>query len=417
MNRPLLVAASACLLAACVTPVETEGRPCPCGQGLYCCSCNTCAANSSACPDAGLALPLGPCDETSCPNGMVCTAVGRCAYVQMQPERPPKVMLAVDTSGSMKSRLWAEEDWACCASLTGGNCSGYSPVGDCKWNWLKEQMLAPGRFLDELDDQVRFGLTVFPDAAFPSQHCAPGAVRLPIAQYPGGAVDAIRAEFERIAPFGGTPIASALNAIGHDNPFTREEPNTRRIVVLLTDGLPNCNAGISQAACDECSNVNPTGPYCGAPMQCLDDDATVKQVQHLRSTGVTTLVVWYGPVSPMATRVLNALADAGGRPMPGDVRYLAVGADGDLTPVFNQIKTELTRCLFPLQATVQKEEDLTLRLRAHSGEEGELKRGEDWNYLLVDGQPAVEVFGVACQTIQHAPRDAYELDILLATAM
>jgi hypothetical protein len=415
MNRLLLAAALACL-AGCVNPVETEGRPCPCGQGLYCCSCNTCAANPETCPDAGMAIPLGPCDEHSCPNGMVCTAVGRCAYVQMEPERPPKVMLAVDTSGSMKSRLWAEEDWACCQSMAPGICSGYSPVGDCKWNWLKQQMLGPGRFLDELDDQVRFGLTVFPDSATPGTACAPGRVRLPLARSPGSGVAAIRSQFETIVPFGGTPLASALDAIRHDTTFTQDEPNTRRFVVLLTDGLPNCNSSITQEACDECSNIT-AQPFCGGPMQCLDDDATVREIKTLRRQGVTTLVVWYGPVSPLATSVLNELADAGGRPMSGDVRYLAVGRDGDLTPVFNQIKTELRRCLFPLQATVQREEDLTLRIRAHSGEEAELKQGEDWRYLLIDNHPAVEVLGMACQTIQSAPRGAYELDILLAVEM
>jgi hypothetical protein len=134
--------------------------------------------------------------------------------------------------------------------------------------------------------------------------------------------------------------------------------------VLLTDGAPNCNAAFSPTA----ANCDPTSQRCvspgacfgepGAPLGCLDEDATVAAVRHMHDAlGTRTFVIGFGADfgdGSLATETLNQMALAGGLAKPQDdggtstAFYRAQDLTG-LTQSFASVRSSLRgHCSFQL---------------------------------------------------------------------
>src|SRR5262249_49769806 len=76
-------------------------------------------------------------------------------------------------------------------------------------------------------------------------------------------------------------------------------------VLLLTDGLPNCNPAnpnscINAAAC-QCTLTggNCVGQFCA--LGCLDQDGSVAAIQQLRAYGIFTIVIGFGSETTSGT--------------------------------------------------------------------------------------------------------------------
>jgi hypothetical protein len=181
-------------------------------------------------------------------------------------------------------------------------------------------------------------------------------------------VNLIVNELSLTAPSGGTPTAAALSrAYDYFSTGAGASLTGNKYVLLATDGGPNCNSNL---ACEvtECTlNLDnmegcpPDGYSCCAnsPDGCLDDAATVAQIERLRTIDVTTIVVGI-PGSEVYEANLNAFAEAGGAALTGgDASYYQVSAEGgveELTSTFRQITTQLvTSCRLPID-----EVDLTV---------------------------------------------------------
>jgi hypothetical protein len=118
-------------------------------------------------------------------------------------------------------------------------------------------------------------------------------------------------------PQGGTPTSLSLQFVG-----SRPELQTTEradFVLLLTDGLPNCNADFPtpypNANCfctlSDCSFAKDIG--------CLDKDASVGAVQSLRTKEIKTIVIGFGAdfdstneSGRRGAATLNGMAEAGG---------------------------------------------------------------------------------------------------------
>jgi hypothetical protein len=294
---------------------------------------------------------------------------------------PSKVMLVLDRSGSMKSSPVSDTQWTCCASTASG-CVGYNPAGDCKWNQLKRLIIAPGRFLDATRDQVRVGLAVFPEPG-QSETCSTGKVVAEVAETPGGTADAIKARLEEaaMAPGGGTPSAATLQAVAENATFMAEDGTAKRFVVLVTDGLPNCNRDLNGATC-RCTDSSCSK----APEYCLDDAKLVSAVAELKARGVDTFVIGFGSAltNDMARSVLDAAADAGGRAQTGTTtRFFQAASEGDLERVLEQIRIVIAQdCTFNLSPAPSVGDLLEVRAidRRASPAEQVLKPGADWTF-------------------------------------
>jgi hypothetical protein len=90
-------------------------------------------------------------------------------------------------------------------------------------------------------------------------------------------------------------------------------------VLLLTDGLPNCNAA-NPVSCTNATACQCTLASCGAAgssyctLGCLDDQGTVSEIAALAAKKIETIVVGFGAETAAAgaQTVLRAMAEAGG---------------------------------------------------------------------------------------------------------
>jgi hypothetical protein len=250
----------------------------------------------------------------------------------------PNLMLLVDTSGSMKEP--AEPSLAVCKNSNGQSC-GESTfqcniAGGCDTRWSALQK-AMTDFLRGTATNVRIGLTTYPKDDFCG---ASSAVRTTLpaedledtATLTGKADEALNTllAIKTYAtatgdktPEGGTPTAESLKFAGLQlvNHRTQQKVERSDFVLLLTDGLPNCNetypspAGTPNSTCfctlsNGCNFTPRTG--------CLDKDASVAAVQQLRAQNIKTIVIGFGAdfssgneSGRRGAETLNAMAIAG----------------------------------------------------------------------------------------------------------
>lgn len=239
--------------------------------------------------------------------------------IPLNPVLKPNVMLTVDRSGSMGAKIDAACQSAQCATR----------MGDLKQ--------AVSTFTALADAQVRLGLTAFPrdptTQAGAEASCLPASsvsVPLPVTSRSDDAqadqanrsnAMQVNAAVQALNPAGGTPTGATLAFLGaHAGLVANDFRND--FVLLLTDGLPNCNAEnpndfVQNAAVCRCQTGG--GDCSGLDVRrrgCLDADATVREVEQLAAKGIRTIVVGFGADTsqPDAREVLERLAKAGGVP-------------------------------------------------------------------------------------------------------
>ncbi len=216
----------------------------------------------------------------------------------------PNVMLLVDKSGSMDTPI-----------------SGTS--GATRLSELKSAM---NTFLPQFGNQARFGLSTFP-----TDSACGAASATPVKDLPAAAAtdptdnawltqaQSVNLAVQGLTAGGGTPTGPSLKVLGGLTGLTSADFRDD-YVLLLTDGLPNCDPNnpinVCQgpnaacvclaSGCQVGSTVCHTG--------CMDRGGAVAQVQALRDRGVKTIVVGFGAdtAAGIAPDVLNAMANAGG---------------------------------------------------------------------------------------------------------
>lgn len=258
----------------------------------------------------------------------------------------PNVMLLVDKSGSMDRPLNPQE--SSCGTCRGDTC----PQDTCPTRWAQMRGSMEVFFSDpEKASVARFGLSFFPEVpggsaeGYESVACQPTELpRLDIAsangsddsvtlqenanavldliqqiESPGNAVNA------PTATGGGTPTSRSLLAVGA-LPSLNDADGRDDLIVLLTDGYPNCNpdnaASFSQdpVAC-ECTVVYASDgqPACGQPSYdrsgCSDGPASVAVVRTLLlERNIRTVVMGFGSemAAGQGAQILNEMAAVGG---------------------------------------------------------------------------------------------------------
>jgi hypothetical protein len=369
--------------------------------------------------------------------------------------KPAKIMLVLDKSGSMATHP-DDDNWGCCTggidgqSMVGGTCN-YDPTGDCKWNTLKNLLVNDvgynkGSFFDQTKGNARFGLAIFPALSAGvngSDSCADGKILVPVG--PGDNVDAIKTQLSdtsNVFPMGGTPTAHMLQAVQSDSNFADAETNTPRYVILITDGQPNCNSLLNGNSC-QCTSADPLQCIANAE-NCLDDSATVKQVDALYETqqdkttkvGIKTFVIGFGSDASAgsgAAAVLNAAAVAGHTDQqlnpnanpPITTKYYQATSAAELTAVLQQIIAQLQPCTFTLTQKPDSAPLLEVSLTDSNpdnpfdgncqnlcGTDCCLNTPADWSYTDPTTLTAVKINDPWCKALQNATPDRYTLNFL-----
>lgn len=245
----------------------------------------------------------------------------------------PNLMLLVDKSGSMNQPINAQNP-SC------GNCSGDACPGSCPTR-VSELKTAMGQFLTQASTVARMGLAFFPS----DPSCgSTTAIAVPLPAPVQSDTDtapltmnamAVNQQLQALRStvmgpnqvIGGTPTSASLSFLGSYAGLLDDRDNRQDFVLLLTDGLPNCNpnnplscASMPLPPSNLCTLNNPanpgvnacTGNFCRSGY--LDKEAVVNAVKQLRSRNVSTIVVGFGAdfAQPEALDVLNAMAAEGG---------------------------------------------------------------------------------------------------------
>lgn len=117
-------------------------------------------------------------------------------------------------------------------------------------------------------------------------------------------------------------------------------------IVLLTDGIPNCNSEIVPA---ECECLDPAGTCSGerGRLSCLDADGTVNAIAAAREAGIATYVIGIdGSIEARYQSVLDRMAEAGGRANEGSPRYNSIRDRAQLQATFEGIQRTVALCSY-----------------------------------------------------------------------
>jgi hypothetical protein len=347
----------------------------------------------SAGEDAGLMLgdaaevPSGPC------GSQVIPAISN----------PPNLSFIIDHSGSM-----GEE-------LAGSGLSKY-----------ENARIALSHVLQAIGHRVNYGATIFPGLAGVTG-CEAGD---DLMQVEAGDPPSF-AQQNKLGPRlkdllgrlsianvdGGTPAAATLTKALE----TLSALQGQTYVILVTDGAPNCNEGLSCNAAACIPNIEgltaggldcSTGVNCCAPttenphakLSCVDADASLQAVQALSDAGIRTFVVGM-PGSEPYEDLLDAMADAGGTARTGSPKYFSVGDTDALEQALKGIAASVAiSCQIPLDYEPPDADFVNVyfdgKLLPYDAETG-------WEWTD-DGDVAIR--GTACE--QLSAGDVLEVQIL-----
>jgi hypothetical protein len=366
-------------------------------------------------------------------------------------------MLLVDNSGSML--LPTDPSHPACPANCGNSQSNKCPAA-CPTR-VSEMRAAMDAFLTNRGTVARFGLTVFPQVD--TDQCrAPSNIneRIPAPTLNDDGTDqALIANAAKVNttlrgltnnPLGGTPTGAALAFVGADQSLQYLDDQRDDLVILLTDGVPNCNAQNPAAICDcvqagcSAARTNACGCTLGAcdlaanrcSIGCLDSDNAVAQVKALFQHNIRTVVVGFGAdvASGPGPAVLKAMADEGGfarRCPDGTTAECGGGACNRATHLCEQSfyaarnATELEEALAKISAAIDdKPCEFTLKERPDNpGYIAVLVDGKDvrpgdttWHYD--DPKSAIIFTGDLCTRLTNStPREPVNLQFRLVKTL
>ncbi|MFN0061452.1 MAG: adventurous gliding motility lipoprotein CglB [Myxococcaceae bacterium] len=337
----------------------------------------------------------------------------------------PNVMLVVDRSGSMSSII---------------PCG----TGSCPTR-LQAVKNAMGVFLPANPTLGRFGLVRYGmGGADECRAPAVGDINVGIPQVDDADTSALtaaatqsNAAIQALNADGSTPTGPTLNML-RDYAALRD-PGRENFVLLLTDGLPNCNASnpntCSNPTACQCTRATCSVAAGTCATGCLDQSGAAAAAAGLRDVGIKTVVVGFGADlnSGTAFNVLNAVAIAGGfgRPCDSDtdcnsgdscdiaqkqcntVRFYRAQDADELGLVLAAVSGRLSDpCVFDLQDPPQDPDLLVVRVNGTS------IGGSPNTWTLENNNSRIRFHGSFCDTLNAAtPANPVQLVIQSVQAL
>lgn len=268
-------------------------------------------------------------------GGSACSDEGACGTETLTFKfDAPNLYFVFDASGSMQQ------------SAPGKSSSRYKVVRDTAI-----------KLVSSLGPLINVGATLYPA---PGMGCDPGEEVMPVT--PGDPFDLSQGptlqafkDATSYSPDGGTPTAATLEVLLPK----LDQLDGKTVVLLLTDGGPNCNPSL---LCDpsDCMPVidgdcTPSEGCCdpgfkgGGPHLCVDRQRTVDAVAAIHAIGVDVYVIGIADLAAYED-VLDDMAVAGGVPNSGGTKYTEVKNLDDLGAVFASIAAAAIPCEVTLQA-------------------------------------------------------------------
>lgn len=307
---------------------------------------------------------------TSAGNG---DSDGNCKeYFVRNEQVTPDILIVLDRSGSMDTK-------------------GAGVVGD-RWTGSVNAIISS---TNTYNSQISFGLMAFPD----DNSCGSTKVAVPIK---ANAAAAIKTALDAMDPEGSTPTLSALKR-------AREEVNRGsvavdgipkpKVVLLVTDGAPNCDGagGIAAVppACNPFSGMFDQAACTAALAVPADSELMkkiVEEVTMMSGEGTRTYVIGYETAGTGFAANLDAMAAAGGTAL---MTHTSVASEQELNGVLQSMISNAVSCTFGLEEAPNDPGYVQVSV---DGVQLNLDQPDGWK-LGADGK-SVEVQGAACMKLQ-----------------
>lgn len=342
------------------------------------------------------------------------------------PVRKANLMFLVDRSGSMGSPIDSSLpechlNNAVCGS-TSNPCPSSCPTRGSEFK------TALNTFLSSSGSLARMGVTFYStsDGAIGSECNAPTAsdIVVPINTSTDDGpllqetADQVNAAVQQVTFLGGTPTAASLRALIGDPALVDAEPYRAKVVLLVTDGLPNCNANHSWTGCVCTGSGNQCLPANLTQAICLDDANSVSAVTELKARDIRTVVVGFGAdtTSVEAFATLNSMAEAGGLARDCGTagascqKYYQASNGAELTEVLKRIMKVLFPCDFQLGDTVPQLKGM-IQLKVN----GEVVSPANWEYDASANE--VRLTARYCESVRESATDSFPVELKAVEAL
>lgn len=301
--------------------------------------------------------------------------------VQSEPGAIPEVMIVLDKSSSMRA----------------------VPPGGTMNLWGSAEA-AINSLATELDPVVAFGLAMYPAVnptgpASQENFCSTGEV---VTGFAVDNADAVEGDLAAAYVFGNTPTAASLIAVRNTLAATpKADPASPRIVVLVTDGAPNCG----DPAGSRCVCTASSSGLCHR-LHCLDDDNTVAAIEGLAADGVAVYVIGFA-VSGWDT-VLDRMAAAGGT---GRSAHIPAENTSELQEALSSVTYEALPCRYELDEVPANLSYVKVVL--DGDQVNPVSASPDRGWQIAGDE--IELVGEACDTLRD-PSQSHALDITIECA-
>jgi hypothetical protein len=247
-------------------------------------------------------------------------------------------------------------------------------VGDqgSKWEVAQE---AIGKVVTQFEDDVRFGLALYPGEDLPCDDgmgCAPGHIFVDVGSETAKDIADVLGDAETCSL--GTPTAEALEPL-QDYPGL-EDQGRPNFILLITDGQSTC--------------ADP-----------------VPMVEALRdqTPAIQTFVVGFG--ADVDPDELNDMADAGGTALAGDPKYYQADDAQALVDAFAEIAGSVLSCSYVLDMVPPDPDELYVYIDGMKVPRDPMHM-DGWDYEPETNQ--LTLYGWACELLQSG--QATDLEII-----
>jgi hypothetical protein len=269
---------------------------------------------------------------------------------------PPNIMIVLDTSASMNDPI----DGAC------------TTASQSKW---AASVDAINSVVDGTTLDVNWSLAFMGDT---SDACGVGpgailseAVRPALAYRTNGGAPAVTGNRPMRAA-----VTSAMSWVSVDEP-------PERVILLITDGAPNCMAGAADARAD-------------------DTVATVTSVKYALANGVYTFVVGLATAGGPADAALEQIALSGGFSRAGSPVYFPASSSGDLVTAMKVLVSATTECFFVLPLPATNDGTVSRENISVVTDDATIPQDQTNGWTYTDNtHSAIQLHGASCEAVRN----------------